>query len=279
MLLSHSPRLTHFSYTPYHLGPSSARLAKWDVLSLPLLSSLPITFLHLSRLSQAGARAFSALLSNLGEDSSLEDVSVNFVWLDDTLCEKIAEAGRRIRKLSIGTSGTKLTDKGITAIVERCDALEDLVLDEIQGDSSSRKLPYISDSQIGRLSRSLWTKPSDFPATLQHLRIVISETGPHHSWTTDHLLSLHALPVESLSGLSVVRREAFPRLENGIPTSQAIVDDIFALKPVPREFVEKMRYARSLTTFQNDWWAWNIADLKVVLESCPNLEVGTLRSF
>lgn len=72
-------------------------------------------------------------MTQLGEDSLLEDVSLDFVWLDDPLCEKVVEAGRRIRKLKVGTSGTKLTDKGLGSIFEGCDALEDFALVEAQG--------------------------------------------------------------------------------------------------------------------------------------------------
>jgi hypothetical protein len=91
--------------------------------------------LHLSRLSQAGARALSVLLSNIGEDSLLEDVGFDIVWLDDPLCEKIVEAGRRIRTLKLGTRGTKLSDRGIVTIVEGCENLEELILEEVQGTS------------------------------------------------------------------------------------------------------------------------------------------------
>lgn len=142
MLVSHTPRLTHFTFTPDHTAdPHSstrARLAKWDALSLPLLASLPLISLRLSRLSQSGTRALSQLFDNLGEYSTLEDVSVNFIWLDDPLCEKLADAGRRIRRLTLGTSGTKLTDKGIVNILEKCDALEELVLDQVQGSFTAR---------------------------------------------------------------------------------------------------------------------------------------------
>jgi hypothetical protein len=89
--------------------------------------------LHLSRLSQAGARALSALLSNIGEDSLLEVVSVDIVWLDDPLCDKIVEAGRRIRTLKLGTRGTKLSDRGIVKIAEGCENLEEFILEEVQG--------------------------------------------------------------------------------------------------------------------------------------------------
>jgi hypothetical protein len=102
---------------------------------------------------------------------------------------------------------------------------------------------------------------------------VISENGPHHSWTKDHLLSLNAIPFESLVSLSVVRREMLPRIEGSVPVYDMALDDVLALKPVPSDFLNKMKEAKSLTRFECDWWAWSIPDLKVVLESCPNLEV------
>lgn len=99
-----------------------------------MLSASPLTSLHLSRLSQAGARALSSLLSSIGgEYSLLEDVSFDIVWLDDALCEKLVEAGRRIRTLKLGTRGTKLSDRGIVLIAEGCENLEDFILEEVQG--------------------------------------------------------------------------------------------------------------------------------------------------
>lgn len=95
---------------------------------------LPITKLHITRLSQQGSRALALLFTQLGEYSLLEDVSLDFVWLDDLLCEKVVEAGRRIKTLKIGTSGTKLTDKGLISIFEGCDGLEDFALVEAQGE-------------------------------------------------------------------------------------------------------------------------------------------------
>lgn len=143
MLITHNPRLVRFACTPCPRHPTCGQhprpgLAKWDAPSLSLLSTISLTSLHLSRLSQSGARALSALLSSIGEYSTLEDLSLDFVWLDDSLCERIVEAGRRVRKLKISTSGTKLSDKGLVAIAEGCDALEDLVLEEVQGDIPPR---------------------------------------------------------------------------------------------------------------------------------------------
>ncbi len=126
-------------------------LLKWDAPSLPLLADLPITTLRLSWLSQTGTRTFTSLLQDLGEHSTLEDLSVELVWLDDPLCEAIAASGRKLRRLRLSTSGTKLTDKGLIAILEGCDALEDLWLDQIQGD----KPDELYSSKVSRCDRSL----------------------------------------------------------------------------------------------------------------------------
>jgi hypothetical protein len=136
MLASSNLRLTRFVYTPSSQSKSlTARStqSKWSCPSLALLSSLPLTSLCLTRISQVGSRALSKLLSSLSEYSSLDDLSIDFVFLDDQLCEKIVEAGRRLRRLKMGTSGTKLTDKGVCALLEGCDALEELFLEDVQG--------------------------------------------------------------------------------------------------------------------------------------------------
>lgn len=132
----HTPRLIYFSHDPCGKQLGRCHVAKWDAPSLPLLNGLSITSLCLYRLSQSGTRALSTLLSTLGEDSVLETLVIDFVWLDDQVCEAVGKAGRKLRSLVIGTSGTKLSDKGIVTIVESCDALEELVLDEVQGDDS-----------------------------------------------------------------------------------------------------------------------------------------------
>jgi hypothetical protein len=136
-MLSGNHRLTRFSYAPRSQTGPTTRICtpKWSSPSLPLLAPLALTSLRLNHLSQLGSRALCTLLSNISEYSSLDDVSVDFVFLDDQLCERIVEAGRRIKKLRIGTSGTKLTDKGICTLVEGCDALEEFVLEEVQGNS------------------------------------------------------------------------------------------------------------------------------------------------
>ena len=135
MHASSTPRLTQFAYTSKSWTKYSLSRSKWSCPSLPLLISLPLTSLRLTRLSQAGSRALSTLLSSLSEYSSLDHLSIDFIFLDDQLCERIVEAGRRLRRLKIGTSGTKLTDKGICILLEGCDLLEELFLEDVQGKS------------------------------------------------------------------------------------------------------------------------------------------------
>ncbi|KAJ7121231.1 hypothetical protein C8R46DRAFT_111277 [Mycena filopes] len=258
MLATHNQRVIRVIFAPPALTPASrCNLAKWDAPSLPLLSSISLTSLRLCRLSQSGARAFSALLDAMGDESLLEELDIDFVWLDDSLCEKIVAAGRKIQKLSLTTSGTKLSDKGIVSILEGCDALEEFVLDEVQG----------------RLSRTLWTKPICFPAALKALRIVVAETGPHHSWATDHLESLHAVPLGLLLSLDVVRREAPPSLHCGVAIYDGVVDDAVALKPIPSAFMDCLKQQKSqMQSFRCDFWSFSIADVKLLLECSPRLE-------
>ncbi|KAJ7782966.1 hypothetical protein B0H16DRAFT_1494891, partial [Mycena metata] len=255
ILAEHNQRVLQVSFSPPALTPASrCNLAKWDAPSLPLLSGVSLTSLRLCRLSQSGARAFSALLDSIGDESVLECLNIDFVWLDDSLCEKIVAAGRKIQKLSLTTSGTKLSDKGIVAILEGCDTLEELVLDEVQG----------------RLSRTLWTKPICFPTALKALRIVIAETGSHHSWATDHLESLHAVPLGSLSSLDVIRREAPPSLHCGVAIYDGIVEDAVALKPIPSAFMDRLKEQKSqMNSFRCDFWSFSIADYQAAPRMLP----------
>ena len=125
------PQLRRFIVNPAHpqLPPARHLLAKWDALSLPCLSGL--SSLEISRpLTQAGAHSLSALLTALAP--SLECLSLDFVWLDDSICEDIA-ALTRLRKLRLSTGGTKLTDGGIITLMEGCDALQEFTLDDVEG--------------------------------------------------------------------------------------------------------------------------------------------------
>ncbi|KAF8342261.1 uncharacterized protein EI90DRAFT_3116181 [Cantharellus anzutake] len=260
VLATYCPRLISFSFNPPNpvlaessplikSGPSQLR---WDGPSLSYLSALQLTRLHVGRLTQIGAKNLLAFFTNTVDFSPLEEVQLNFLWLDDTICEALGQSARKLRRLRLGTNGTKLTDRGVLAILESCDTLEELELSEVQG----------------RLSRALWTKVEDFPPKLHTLKISISAEGPHHSWTAEHLQSLHSLPfsVSSISMLSVCRTV------NPFDAS-GVIDEVAALKPVPQEFLEKLKdEGNSITRLECDWWAWTPLDLKELLEECPELE-------
>ncbi|KAF9051013.1 hypothetical protein BDZ89DRAFT_939943, partial [Hymenopellis radicata] len=262
LLATHSPRLHTFSYYPHHV-PFVPRklLRKWDAPSLPLLKSLPLTTLRLSSLSQIGSKAFTQLLQSYDESSSLEDLCLDLVWLDDTLCEAVAENTWRLRTLRVSTSGTKLTDKGLLAILSGCDALEYFALDEVQG----------------RLSRGLWSKTEIFPPALKSFVITVSETGPCHSWSTDHFHSLEDLPFDSLTEFSVVRKEA-PPYTNDILSHEPSMDDAVALRPLPEQIKSLVAARTLLTTLRCDFWMCSVSDIKTVLESCSKLEVTLIKN-
>jgi hypothetical protein len=134
----------------------------------------------------------------------------------------------------------------------------------------SFKATYTEDYRIshsycaaGRLSRSLWSKITGLPPSLHTLRVSFSEGGPHHSWTTDHLVSISALSMDTITRLSIVR---------SIHPYDTHLDDVAALKPVPRHVLDKLRDSNSLRILECDWWAWRPFDLKEVLEDNPDLE-------
>jgi hypothetical protein len=121
----------------------------------------------------------------------------------------------------------------------------------------------------------LWSKFSTLPVHLSTFKIAISETGPHHSWTTNHLLSFSKLQLDNLSHLSVLRITQPPHFSQSGDTLEydAQIDDVAALKGIPRDIVESIRGATALTVLECDWWSWRPEDIKALLEQCTQLEV------
>ncbi|KAG9098421.1 peroxin [Ceratobasidium sp. 370] len=227
-LATYAPHLKRFTFSP---NSSTAPVLKWDAPSISHLP--PLTHLALSRLSQAGA---SALAANPPDARSL---ALDFVWLDDFVCERLARAS--VRKLAIGTGGTKLTDRGIAALMEGCEALEELEFVDVQG----------------RLSKTLWANV-ELPPTLNALKISMSERGPHRSWTADHLLSL-----PSLTSLTQLTRISITRTSGTGP-----IDDVAVAKPVPREMVRALAECNQAEHLECDWWLWGVDELKELVEGC-----------
>ncbi|KIM26956.1 hypothetical protein M408DRAFT_175571 [Serendipita vermifera MAFF 305830] len=249
-LSTYNPRLSNFTYLPLGtLLPSSKNgLLRWDGLSLPLLSNLSLTTLRLSRLSHVGARSLSNLLSLLEEESSLESVSIDTNWLDESICQQLGHVCRKAKRLEFASDGTRLTDGCIVTLLSLCEYLEEFRLGDIQG----------------RLSKALWEKVDDFPSHLKRFKISISEATLHHSWAIDHLSSLQFLPLSALTHLSIAR------ISNPF---QLHVHEVASLKPIPAEFVQALRAAKSLRHLTCDWWSWMAEELKVPMENCPDLQV------
>jgi hypothetical protein len=86
--------------------------------------------------------------------------------------------------------------------------------------------------------------------------------------------SLHAVPLESLSSLDIIRREAPPSLHCGVAIYDGIVDDAVALKPIPPAFMDQIKqHSFHWTSFRCDFFCFSIGDIKVLLESSPKLKV------
>ncbi|QRW08089.1 hypothetical protein RhiLY_07088 [Ceratobasidium sp. AG-Ba] len=230
-LAIYTPNIRRFSFVP-----AGAPVLRWDAPSISHLP--PLAHLALSRLSQAGA---SALAANPPEARSM---ALDFVWLDDFVCERLARSS--LKKLVIGTDGTKLTDRGIGALMDGCEALEEFELVNVQG----------------RLSKTLWAN-IELPPNLKSLKVAMSESGPHHSWTADHLLSL-----PSLSSLSQLTRISITRVPGVGP-----VDDVAVARSVPREMVQALAGCESVEELECDWWLWCVDELKELIEGCVGLRM------
>lgn len=131
---------------------------------------------------------------------------------------------------------------------------------------------------LGRLSRNLWSKVASLPPHLRSFQVAMSESGPHHSWTADHLLSIPQLQLSILSHLSIVRIVPSPRF---LSSSNALeydgrIDAVATLKPIPKDVLGAIRGATTLTILECDWWSWKPEDVKALLERCSQLEVTIL---
>lgn len=268
-LVSYNTKLNRFAYKPNsQLVSASSSATKWDAPSLPLLAPLitscNLAHLTLTRLTQTGAQSLSLLLDALAEEAELpsssgasgswlQSLDLNFVWLDDPLCERIVKASRRtLKQLTLGTQGTKLTDVGIVTLLEGLEKLEEFGLVHVEG----------------RLSKTLWTKLAQdtIPTSLNKLTIGIPDVGPSHSWSLDHLRSLSSFPFANIRHITIVR--------TSVSTEGPSIDRGNNLQPVPREVLKALTEdeAAEITSLECDWWSWSAEDLKVVLERCSKLK-------
>jgi hypothetical protein len=147
MLSSYNPCVTSFNYLPTVslVSPAKFRqaqsMARWDALSLPMLSTLGLTSLRVSRLSHIGARSLANLLSLVDEETLLETVLVDTNWLDEHVCHLLGSACRRAKRLEVGSDGTRFSDNCMITLLSLCAHLERFTLGDIQG-KFDQDVPY-----------------------------------------------------------------------------------------------------------------------------------------
>ena len=109
-----------------------ASLVRWDGLSLPLLPLDTLVSLRLQNLSFDGVRCLHGVLPALTACETLE--LEHSLFVDDALLLGIAESLHKLRVLAIRhMAGTKVTNKGMAAVMENLHAFEELELIEFEG--------------------------------------------------------------------------------------------------------------------------------------------------
>ncbi|EJU04236.1 hypothetical protein DACRYDRAFT_114606 [Dacryopinax primogenitus] len=176
---------------------------------------------------------------------------IDVVWFDEELCDAIAGL-ERLTSLTIGTSGTTLRDRGLQRLIGGCRSLQHLSLRDVEG----------------RISRSFWSSVI-LPPSLRSFVISMSESGPHHSWTADHLYSLANLSLSHLESIRI-KRVLNPIIDLGF---DAPVDDVgrWPGTLIPSELAESLK--GKIRVLDCDWWLWSLGDLRTVLDRCPDMEV------
>ncbi len=122
--------------------------------------------LHLSNLTADGARSFAQCIDAF---DSLRSLVLEFRFVDDAILQAVAQhcGPRGLASLSLIGCGTKITDKGMLAIIHGCTSLEVLSLRDVQA----------------RFSRKLWSKVDWKLVSLKWrtLRMAVSAGRRHHS--------------------------------------------------------------------------------------------------
>ncbi|GAA5899812.1 hypothetical protein JCM6882_005441 [Rhodosporidiobolus microsporus] len=232
---------------------------RWDA---PNLASLPagVTSLSLSSLSQAGCKSLGAALPAFIALESLEVAKTLFV--DDQVMGDIGQgAARSLRRLRIAEmGGTKLSEVGLGEVLRGCEGLEVLELDAVEG----------------RLSRTCWSKLSPLPSSLQTLKLTYSESGPHKSWTLDHLSSLPALLTSSsLTHLSLTRRVPHPAalLPGSHQLARYPVDPVLQPRTLGKKELEALgERGDAWESLELDLFKVDMDGVKKILDNCSGLK-------
>lgn len=117
---------------------------RWDLACLQAFDVRHLVRLTLQNLSLEGIRTLGLLSSAL---IGCQELSLyNTLFVDDVLLSSVASAMQKLEILRIKhMAGTKLTSKGIAAIMEQCENLQEFELLDVQGKE-------LSDQLDGRLA-------------------------------------------------------------------------------------------------------------------------------
>ncbi|PWN93098.1 hypothetical protein FA10DRAFT_290249 [Acaromyces ingoldii] len=180
---------------------------RWEA---PRLSSLHcLRVLSLSKLSSDGVNQLHMVLQFA---PMLEKMTIESLFIDDALLAHVGKL-RYLTNLTLRSSGTKISDKGILSLLEGCASLRSLMLTEVEG----------------RLTKGLWSKVPTLPSSFHTLKVAFSENGSHHSWTTDHLSSLFDILSMRLITKPDLIPVSLPNLQHSDDQSQMM--DMFFLTP------------------------------------------------
>ena len=109
-----------------------ASFVRWDGLSLPLLPLDALVSLRLQNLSVDGVQCLHSILPALTACETLE--LEHSLFVDDALLFGVADSLHKLRSFAIRhMAGTKVTNKGMAAIMEGLHAFEELELTEFEG--------------------------------------------------------------------------------------------------------------------------------------------------
>ncbi|BGP42089.1 hypothetical protein JCM10449v2_006091 [Rhodotorula kratochvilovae] len=243
-------------------GHSGAASLRWDA---PHLSALPLSLarLSLSHLSATGARSLAAALPAFPALEALDLARTLFV--DDALLAEIGAGAKALRRLAVREmGGTKLSEVGLQALFDGCEALETLELECVEG----------------RFSRTCWTKLAPLPSSLHTLRLVYSEQPPHKSWVVDHLASLPAIlgaDSSSLHTLSITRRpHPLALLPGSHHTARYPIEGVVEPRVLGKKAIdaltEREAGGREWRVLELDLFSLDLDGLKRVLEGAPALQ-------
>ena len=227
------------------------------------LSSLShITTLYVSDLSLDAAKSLTAALEQL---EMLESVSFDFKFIEDSLLFRLAECcgPKRLKEVNLKSKGTKLSDKGVLALMHGCPKLRRLELSKMES----------------RLTKKLWEKLQAciISKVLSDVSVVLDEAGPHHSWVSDHIDSFF-----NILKLGTIAHFATARLttsESGSgPSFFHPMDEPLLPRLMNRLQVSLIsHHAAPLITLNIDFFLISAESLKAILDGCQALE--KLRAF